>query len=123
MISTPCATITPATVAVMIEGVQSEKHPACLRRIPAWSRELCDEKNLLLLWDGVQCGHFRTGSFQSFQAILGDQLGICRTPMLGMAKSLGGGFPIGAVWISEEHVDVLGPGTCGCSSAAIWLRP
>ena len=32
---------------------------------------------------------------------------------VGMAKSLGGGFPMGAVWIAEKHADVLGPGTHG----------
>ena len=106
--------ITPATVAVMIEGVQGESgiRPASADYLLGL-RELCDEKNLLLLWDGVQCGHFRTGSFQSFQAILGDQLGDYLPDAVGMAKSLGGGFPMGAVWISEMHVDVLGPGTHG----------
>ncbi|HBV31330.1 MAG TPA: aspartate aminotransferase family protein, partial [Verrucomicrobiales bacterium] len=105
---------TPATVAVMIEGVQGESgiRPASADYLLGL-RELCDEKNLLLLWDGVQCGHFRTGSFQSFQAILGDQLGDYLPDAVGMAKSLGGGFPMGAVWISEMHVDVLGPGTHG----------
>ena len=30
-----------------------------------------------------------------------------------MAKSLGGGFPMGAFWVNEKHGDVLGPGTHG----------
>ena len=113
------AAITPATVAVMIEGVQGESgiRPASADYLLGL-RELCDEKNLLLLWDGVQCGHFRTGSFQSFQAILGDQLGDFLPDAVGMAKSLGGGFPMGAVWISEKHVDVLGPGRTARPSAA-----
>ena len=106
--------ITPATVAVMIEGIQGEGgiRPASAEYLLGL-RALCDERNLLLLWDGVQCGHFRTGSFQSFQAILGDQNSDFLPDAVGMAKALGGGFPMGAVWISEKHADVLGPGTHG----------
>ena len=106
--------ITPATVAVMIEGIQGE---GGIRPVSAdyllGLRRLCDEHNLLLLWDGVQCGHFRTGSFQSFQSILGDQLGDFLPDAVGMAKALGGGFPMGAVWIAEKCAEVLGPGTHG----------
>ena len=106
--------ISPATVAVMIEGIQGEGgvHPATAQYLLGL-RQLCDEHNLLLLWDGVQCGHFRTGSFQSFQSILGDQLGDFLPDAVGMAKALGGGFPMGAVWIAEKHAEVLGPGTHG----------
>ena len=106
--------ISPATVAVMIEGIQGEGgvHPANAQYLLGL-RQLCDERNLLLLWDGVQCGHFRTGSFQSFQAILGDQIGDFLPDAVGMAKALGGGFPMGAVWISEQYAEVLGPGTHG----------
>ncbi len=106
--------ITPATVAVMIEGIQGE---GGIRSVSAdyllALRQLCNEHNLLLLWDGVQCGHFRTGSFQSFQSILPNQLGDFLPDAVGMAKSLGGGFPMGAVWIDEKHAGVLGPGTHG----------
>ena len=106
--------ISPATVAVMIEGIQGEGgvHPATAQYLFGL-RQLCDERNLLLLWDGVQCGHFRTGSFQSFQTILGDQIGDFLPDAVGMAKALGGGFPMGAVWISEQYAEVLGPGTHG----------
>ena len=106
--------ISPATVAVMIEGIQGEGgiHPATTQYLLGL-RQLCDEHNLLLLWDGVQCGHFRTGSFQSFQTILGYQIGDFLPDAVGMAKALGGGFPMGAVWISEQYAEVLGPGTHG----------
>ena len=106
--------ITPATVAVMIEGVQGESgiHPATAEYLLGL-RELCNHHDLLLLWDGVQCGHFRTGSFQSFQSILSDQIGEFLPDTVGMAKSLGGGFPMGAVWISEKHAEVLSSGTHG----------
>src|SRR6266487_1139088 len=65
------AAISPATAAIMIEGVQGEGGvtPATPEYLLGL-RALCDEKKLLLLMDGVQCGHFRTGRFQSFQRIL-----------------------------------------------------
>jgi len=76
-------------------------------------RALCDEKKLLLLMDGVQDGYFRTGQFQSFQRILeGVPGGEKFLPDgISMAKSLGGGFPIGAFWVRAPYQDLLGPGT------------
>jgi acetylornithine/N-succinyldiaminopimelate aminotransferase len=110
------AAISPATVAVLIEGVQGEGGvtPATPEFLLGL-RALCDEKRLLLLMDGVQCGHFRTGKFQSFQRILeGVPGGEKFLPDgLSMAKSLGNGFPIGAFWIRELHADLLGAGTHG----------
>lgn len=108
--------ISPSTVAVLIEGVQGEGGitPATPEYLLGL-RKLCNERNLLLLWDGVQCGHFRTGQFQSFQRILEgvDGGGSFLPDGISMAKSLGGGFPIGAAWIRGPHADVLGPGTHG----------
>ena len=110
------AAISPATAAIMIEGVQGEGGvtPATPEYLLGL-RALCDEKNLLLLMDGIQCGHYRTGRFQSFQRILeGVPGGEKFLPDgLSMAKSLGGGFPIGAFWIREPYADLLGPGTHG----------
>lgn len=108
------AAISPATVAIMIEGVQGEGGvtPATPEYLLGL-RALCDEKKLLLLMDGVQCGHYRTGKFQSFQRILeGAPGGEKFLPDgLSMAKSLGGGFPIGAFWVRAPFQDLLGPGT------------
>ena len=63
--------------------------------------------------DGVQCGHFRTGRFQSFQRILENVPGGEKflPDGVSMAKSLGGGFPIGAFWVRAPYADLLGPGT------------
>jgi acetylornithine aminotransferase/acetylornithine/N-succinyldiaminopimelate aminotransferase len=118
--------ISPATAAVLIEGIQGEggirpASPEYLIQL----RELCDEKRLLLLMDGVQDGYFRTGRFQSFQRILesaapaaaGNSGPRQSAPLqflpdgISMAKSLGGGFPIGAFWVREPYADLLGPGS------------
>ena len=108
--------ISPATVAILIEGVQGEGGvtPATPEYLLGL-RALCDEKKLLLLMDGVQCGHYRTGKFQSFQKILeGVPGGEKFLPDgLSMAKSLGGGFPIGAFWVRSPFADLLGAGTHG----------
>jgi len=110
------AAISPATVAIMIEGVQGEGGvtPATPEYLLGL-RALCDEKKLLLLMDGVQCGHYRTGRFQSFQRILeGVPGGESFLPDgVSMAKSLGGGFPMGAFWVRSPYADLLGPGTHG----------
>ena len=113
--------ISPATAAILIEGVQGEGGvtPATPEYLLGL-RALCDEKKMLLLMDGVQCGHYRTGRFQSFQRILEGEnpQSAIRNPQsdflpdgLSMAKSLGGGFPIGAFWVREPFQDLLGPGT------------
>jgi acetylornithine aminotransferase/acetylornithine/N-succinyldiaminopimelate aminotransferase len=106
--------LSPATAAILIEGIQGEGGitPATAEYLLGL-RALCDEKNLLLLIDGVQCGHFRSGRFQSFQRILegvpgGDEF---LPDGVAMAKSFGGGLPMGAFWAREPYGDLLGPGT------------
>ncbi len=110
------AAISPATVAIMIEGVQGEGGvtPATPEYLLGL-RALCDEKKMLLLIDGVQCGHYRTGKFQSFQKILEGVAGGDKflPDGLSMAKSLGGGFPIGAFWVRSPYQDSLSAGTHG----------
>jgi acetylornithine aminotransferase/acetylornithine/N-succinyldiaminopimelate aminotransferase len=112
--------ISPATAAIMIEGVQGEGGitPASVEYLLGL-RALCDEKKLLLLMDSVQCGHFRTGKFQSYQRILEGQNPESRIQNqfvpdgISMAKSLGGGFPMGAFWVRSPYADLLGAGTHG----------
>jgi acetylornithine/N-succinyldiaminopimelate aminotransferase len=110
------AAISPATVAILIEGVQGEGGvtPATPEYLLGL-RALCDDKKLLLLMDGVQCGHYRTGKFQSYQRILEGVPGSDKflPDGLSMAKSLGGGFPIGAFWVRSPFADLLGAGTHG----------
>ena len=110
------AAISPATVAILIEGVQGEGGvtPATPEYLLGL-RRLCDEKKLLLLMDEVQCGYFRTGKFQSFQRILeaANPQSEFLPDGISMAKSLGGGFPIGAFWVRAPYADLLGAGTHG----------
>lgn len=110
------AAISPATVAILVEGIQGEGGvtPATPEYLLGL-RALCDEKKLLLLMDSVQCGHFRSGCFQSFQRILeGVPGGEKFLPDgISMAKSLGGGFPMGAFWVRAPYADLLSAGTHG----------
>ena len=104
--------VTSSTAAVLIEPVQGESGVTVAR--PEYLiglRQLCDEQNLLLLFDEVQAGHFRTGKFQSWQRILENENADLIPDAVSMAKSLGGGFPIGAFWVREKLGNVLSAGT------------
>ncbi len=108
--------ISPATVAIMVEGIQGEGGvtPATAEYLLGL-RALCDEKKLLLFMDSVQCGHFRSGRFQSFQRTLEGVTGAdgFLPDGISMAKSLGGGFPMGAFWVRGPYADLLSAGTHG----------
>ena len=96
------------TVAVLIEPIQGEGgiHLASDTFLQEL-RAFCTERNLLLLLDEVQSGTGRTGTFFAHETS-----GI-KPDAIGMAKGLGGGFPIGAVWVSESHADLFTPGSHG----------
>jgi acetylornithine/N-succinyldiaminopimelate aminotransferase len=108
--------LSPATAAILIEGVQGEGGvtPAAPDYLLGL-RRLCDEHRLLLFMDEVQCGHFRTGRFQSYQRILEGVNGSENflPDGVSMAKSLGAGFPMGAFWVRAPYADLLGSGTHG----------
>jgi acetylornithine/succinyldiaminopimelate/putrescine aminotransferase len=137
------AAISPATVAVLIEGIHGEGGitPATKEYLLGL-RALCDERKMLLMMDAVQDGHFRTGRYQAFQRILADEQrapgtlpgsvpalmhsvengevptrqdagGTFVPDAVSMAKSLGGGFPIGALWIRDKHAELLNAGSHG----------
>ncbi|RKX34786.1 MAG: acetylornithine aminotransferase [Verrucomicrobia bacterium] len=96
------------TAAIFLETIQGESgvlpcHPEFLVGI----RQLCDKHDLLLILDEVQCGIGRTGRFFAFE-----HSGI-RPDAIGMAKGLGGGFPIGAIWAGEKAADLFTPGSHG----------
>ena len=97
-----------SVAAIMVETIQGEGgiHPATTDFLRGL-RDLCDEKGILLLIDEVQCGIGRTGKFFAFEhaGIVADAI--------GMAKGLGGGFPIGAGWVRETYADLFTPGSHG----------
>jgi acetylornithine/N-succinyldiaminopimelate aminotransferase len=104
------AAITQQTVAVLIEPIQGESGiTVATADYLLGLRQLCDQSGILLLLDEVQAGHFRTGTFHSWQRILGHRQFL--PDAISMAKSLGGGFPIGAFWVEEKYADLLSPGT------------
>lgn len=106
------AAITPKTAAILVESIQGES--GITVAIPEYLlglRKLCDERRLLLLLDEVQAGHFRTGRFHGWQRVLENVAGDFQPDAISMAKSLGGGFPIGAFWVREQYADLLAAGT------------
>jgi len=96
------------TAAIFVETIQGEGgiHP-CTTEFLRGLRELCNRNNLLLLLDEVQCGIGRTGTFYAYE-----QAGI-QPDAIGMAKGLGGGFPIGAMWVRENVAELFHPGSHG----------
>jgi acetylornithine aminotransferase/acetylornithine/N-succinyldiaminopimelate aminotransferase len=97
-----------SVAAVFLESIQGEggifpAEAGFLREL----RALCTERKVLLMLDEVQCGIGRSGHFFAFETS-----GI--TPdAIGMAKGLGGGFPIGAIWIAEACAELFQPGSHG----------
>ena len=105
--------ISPATGAILVEPIQGESGVNCAS--PDYLlglRELCDERNLLLLLDEVQCGHFRTGNFFGWQTIMAAHAEFA-PDACSMGKSIAAGLPMGAIWASAPLQDLLGPGTHG----------
>ncbi len=99
------AGITGKTAAILVEAVQGEggvvpAQPEFLTGL----RKLCDEKEMLLLFDEVQCGMGRTGHWFGYQAypVMPDAI--------ALAKGLGGGFPMGAISVAPQVADIFQPG-------------
>ena len=93
------------TVAVMIEPIQGEgginiADNDYMKEL----RTLCNAKDILLIFDEVQSGMGRSGKLFAYQ-----HYGILPDAMT-LAKSLGGGFPIGAMVVADKFVDCLKPG-------------
>jgi acetylornithine/N-succinyldiaminopimelate aminotransferase len=97
--------IGPSTCAVMLEPIQGEggvnvPAPEYLERVAG----LCQEHGALLIFDEVQCGLGRTGSFFAYE-----HYGVA-PDILTLAKALGGGFPIGATLAKEKVAAAFQPG-------------
>ena len=101
-------TINKNTAAILLETIQGEGGikvvpDVCLKGL----REICDEHNLLLILDEVQCGVGRTGNFFAFEksGIIPD--------IVPIAKGIGGGFPLGACLVTKKVSVGMTPGTHG----------
>ena len=103
------AQITDKTCAIIMETVQGEggiypADPAFLKEV----RQICDEKDILLILDEIQCGMGRTGSMFAWQ-----QYGVA-PDIMTTAKALGCGVPVGAFVLNEKTAKAsLVPGDHG----------
>jgi len=112
------AAIRPETVAFLLEPIQGEggvnvATPEFLRGLA----ELCKKHDLLLMFDEVQTGFGRCGERMAWRALAPE----IQPDAVSWAKGMGGGFPIGAFWLSDRVIDggektlssLMGPGTHG----------
>ena len=102
------ALVGPETAAILIEPVQGEGgiYPATPEFLAA-ARALADEHGALLIFDEVQCGTGRTGSFFAWE-----QLGVAPDALV-LAKALANGLPIGALLVADGAPEGLAPGDHG----------
>ena len=98
--------ITPSICAIMLELIQGEGgvNVACKNFVKE-IRKLCDDQEMLLIFDEVQTGIGRTGKMFCCQ-----HYGV-RPDIMILAKALGNGVPIGAILAKEEIAPLLGPGS------------
>lgn len=91
------ANITDKTCAILLEPLQGEGgiHPAT-QEFMEGIRALCDEQDILMICDEIQCGMGRTGSMFAWQ-----EYGV-RPDILTMAKAIGNGIPVGAFAVTEQ---------------------
>lgn len=103
------ALITDRTCAIILEPVQGEGgiYPADKEFLEG-VRELCDEHDILLIFDEIQCGMGRTGSMFAWQG-----MGV-KPDIMAMAKAIGNGVPVGAFAMTEKVAEYsLVPGDHG----------
>jgi predicted acetylornithine/succinylornithine family transaminase len=102
----------PNVAAVLLESVQGEGgvKPAAAGYLEA-VRALCDENGVLLIIDEIQTGMGRTGEWFGFQ-----HAGI-KPDIVTIAKALGNGFPVAAVWANDAVAAAFGPGDHGSTFA------
>ena len=96
------------TAAILVEPIQGEGgiNPASTAYLRAL-RDIADEFNALLIFDEVQCGMGRTGKLFAYE------LANVTPDIMGLAKGIGGGFPVGAVLATEKAASGMVPGTHG----------
>lgn len=102
------ALITPKTGAIILEPIQGEGGVnVCTKEFLQGVRALCDEHDIVMILDEVQCGMGRTGTIMTYMQydILPD--------IVCMAKGLGAGFPVGAFAANTRIAEALQPGDHG----------
>jgi acetylornithine/N-succinyldiaminopimelate aminotransferase len=102
------AAVNEHTAGFLVEPIQGEggirpASPAFLQGL----RDVCDEKDLMLVFDEVQCGVARTGTLYAYE-----QYGVI-PDILASAKGIGGGFPVGACLATEKAAVGMVAGTHG----------
>ncbi|MGL4667353.1 MAG: aspartate aminotransferase family protein [Saezia sp.] len=98
----------PSVVAIMIEVIQGEggvhaSNAAALQNI----RKLCDQHDLLMMTDEIQCGFGRTGKWFAWQ------WADIKPDVMSLAKGLASGVPVGAIVCGAKAANVLQPGNHG----------
>ncbi|HQE95283.1 MAG TPA: aspartate aminotransferase family protein [Candidatus Marinimicrobia bacterium] len=94
--------------AIMLEVVQGEGGiTAVNREFIETARELCDRFDAMLIIDEVQTGIGRTGKMFAYQYF------DVQPDVMTLAKSLGGGMPIGAFAVARQYCNILQPGSHG----------
>ncbi|MDR1574377.1 MAG: acetylornithine/succinylornithine family transaminase [Treponema sp.] len=105
----------PKTVAgLLIEAVQGESGviPQRAEFIAAAAR-FCAERDILLMFDEIQCGLGRTGTFLAFEQYRDPDGAPVRADVVTLAKGLAGGIPVGAVLAGEKAAAVFETGDHG----------
>jgi len=102
------AAVDEHTAGFLVEPVQGEGgiRPASQEFLQGL-RDICDEKDLMLVFDEVQCGVARTGTLYAHE-----QYGIA-PDIMASAKGIGGGFPVGACLATEKAASGMVIGTHG----------
>lgn len=101
-------TISSKTTGIIIEPVQGEGGiNICDKEYLKGVKDICDDKNIILIFDEVQCGLGRTGRMFAYE-----HYGV-KPDVLTLAKALGGGIPIGATLSTEEISKAFTLGTHG----------
>ena len=102
------ALVDERTAAVLVEPLQGEGGLTVAQtEFLHGLRALCDRRGALLMFDEIQAGMGRTGKW------FGHQLSGVRADAFSMAKGLGGGFPIGGIWVARGSDDLFTPGSHG----------
>ena len=104
--------ITKKTCAILIEPILGESG---VKVIPDYCikglRKLCDEKNILLICDEIQCGYYRSGKFFAYQ------YANIKPDIVPFAKAVAGGYPSGGCLFVKKVAECMGIGSHGSTFA------